>query len=64
MTRQVLRDDSRGKAVAVGESRAERAQRIERAASASTKRFAMTPGQRRNLDSDVEETATSTSTSA
>lgn len=51
MTRRVLRDTGKGKVVAVAESRAERAERIERAASASTKRFAMTSGQRKMVAS-------------
>ena len=49
MTTEILREDKSGRAVAVGESRAERAERIERAANDSAKRFALTSGQRKNL---------------
>lgn len=49
MTEQVLHRTSGGSVVAIEESPAERAERLERAAEDSAQRFALTEGQRRAL---------------
>jgi hypothetical protein len=49
MTEQVLHRTERGSVVAIGESAAERAERLERAAEDSAHRFVLTGAQRRAL---------------
>ncbi len=49
MTRQVLHKTADGSIVAIDESPAERAERLERAAEDSSRRFALTDAQRRAL---------------
>jgi hypothetical protein len=49
MTRQVLHKTDGGSIVAIDESPAERAERLERAAEESSRRFVLTDSQRRAL---------------